>query len=59
MREEANKAVGELYEQVVIGPSKGPWSSPVVRVKEKNGGLRFCVLPFMQKMIKASTNSRS
>ena len=37
------KAVGEMYRQGVIEPSKSPWSSPVVLVRKKNGGIRFCV----------------
>ena len=42
-RDEANKAVGEMHKQGIIEPSKSPWSSPVVLVKKKNGGLRFCM----------------
>ena len=42
-REEAAKAVSEMYEQGIIEPAAGPWCSPVVLVKKKDGGTRFCI----------------
>jgi hypothetical protein len=43
LREEAKKAVEEMIQHKVIEPAKGPWSSPVVLVRKKDGGVRFCV----------------
>ena len=43
LREEAKKAVEEMVQQKVIEPAEGPWSSPVVLVRKKDGGIRFCV----------------
>ena len=42
-REEVIGAVKEMYKQEVIEPTASPWSSPVVLVKKKDGGVRFCV----------------
>ncbi len=42
-REEAVKSVNEMYEQGIIEPAAGPWCSPVVLVKKKDGGMRFCI----------------
>ena len=42
-REEAEKAVREMKERDVIEPSASPWSSPIVLVQKKDGGMRFCV----------------
>ena len=38
-----SKEVGEMLKAGVIEPSNGPWSSPVVLVKKKDGSIRFCV----------------
>ena len=27
----------------MIEPSTGPWASPIILVKKKDGGIRFCV----------------
>ena len=42
-REEAQRAIQEIHQQGLIEPSTSPWSSPIVLVKKKDGGLRFCV----------------
>jgi len=35
--------IQEMLAQKVITPSKCPWASPIVLVRKKDGGLRFCV----------------
>ena len=35
--------VHKMLQQGVVRPSTIPWSSPVVMVRKKDGGLRFCV----------------
>ena len=35
--------MNEMYKQGIIEPAAGPWCSPVVLVKKKGGGMRFCV----------------
>ena len=42
-REEAQQAVADMLNQGVIEPSTSPWASPVVLVKKRSGGTRFCV----------------
>jgi hypothetical protein len=32
-----------MHQQGLIEPSTSPWSSPIVLVRKKDGGLRFCV----------------
>ena len=43
VREEAQQSVTAMLDQGVIEPSSSPWASPVVLVKKKGGGTRFCV----------------
>ena len=43
LREEVDKLVQEMLSQQVIVPSASPWASPIVLVKKKDGGMRFCV----------------
>ena len=42
-KEEAQKAVQDMSNQGVIQPLQSAWSSPVVLVKKKDGGICFCV----------------
>ncbi|XP_064622571.1 uncharacterized protein LOC135484814 [Lineus longissimus] len=35
--------VGDMSQDIIVENCTGPWSSPVVLVKKKNGDLRFCV----------------
>ncbi|XP_020298143.1 uncharacterized protein LOC109862482 [Pseudomyrmex gracilis] len=43
MRSEIEQILHEMREQGVIEESSGPWVSPAVMVKKKDGSLRFCV----------------
>ena len=43
LREKIEEMVAEMEEQGVIVSSKSPWASPIVLVRKKDGGLRFCV----------------
>eukprot|EP00731_Ephydatia_muelleri_P008580 Em0004g918a len=40
---EMKKLVESMLDNNVIGPSNGPWASPIVLVKKKDGSTRFCV----------------
>ena len=42
-RGEAKVLIRGMLEKKVIQPSNGPWASPVVLVRKKDGSLRFCV----------------
>ena len=43
LRSKVDEMVQEMLEQGVVVPSKSPWASPVVLVRKKDGGVRFCV----------------
>ena len=43
LRNKVDEMVQEMLAQGVIQPSQSPWASPIVLVKKKDGGLRFCV----------------
>eukprot|EP00731_Ephydatia_muelleri_P023738 Em0016g9a len=40
---EVKKLVESMLDNNVIEPSNGPWASPIVLVKKKDGSTRFCV----------------
>ena len=42
-REDVKTMIDDMLKKGVIEPSTGPWSSPIVLVKKKDGSLRFCV----------------
>ena len=43
LRDQVDRLVEEMLSQEVIVPSASPWASPVVLVRKKDGGVRFCV----------------
>ena len=43
LRNKVDEMVQEMLAQDVIQPSQSPWASPIVLVKKKDGGIRFCV----------------
>ncbi|KRY07218.1 Transposon Ty3-G Gag-Pol polyprotein, partial [Trichinella patagoniensis] len=42
-REVVDRLIREMLHAGVIEPASGPWSSPVVLVRKKDGSPRFCV----------------
>ncbi|GBN70184.1 Retrovirus-related Pol polyprotein from transposon 297 [Araneus ventricosus] len=42
-KEEAERLVKEMVDNGIIEESSGPWASPIVLVKKKDGSARFCV----------------
>ncbi|GBO32286.1 Retrovirus-related Pol polyprotein from transposon 297 [Araneus ventricosus] len=42
-KEEAERLVKEMVDNGIIDESSGPWASPFVLVKKKDGSTRFCV----------------
>lgn len=42
-RQVIDDQVSDMLNRGVIQPSNSPWASPVVLVKKKDGGIRFCV----------------
>ena len=43
LRAKVDELVTDMLEQAVIRPSSSPWASPIVLVRKKDGGTRFCV----------------
>ena len=43
LRQELTKQLQKMQEEEVIQPSNSPWSSAIVLVRKKDGGLRICV----------------
>ncbi|GBM73680.1 Retrovirus-related Pol polyprotein from transposon 297 [Araneus ventricosus] len=42
-KQEAERLVKEMVDNGIIEKSSGPWASPIVLVKKKDGSTRFCV----------------
>ncbi|PIK46224.1 Retrovirus-related Pol polyprotein from transposon [Apostichopus japonicus] len=43
LRDQERELLKQMLDTGVIEPSASPWASPIVLVKKKNGGTRFCV----------------
>ncbi len=43
MREEAQRAIADMQDKELIEQSCSPWTTPIVLVRKKDGGVRFCV----------------
>ena len=48
-KEEVHRFLHDMLENGIVEPFEGPWSSPIVLAKKKDGSLRFCVDYRMQK----------
>lgn len=42
-RKEAQEEIERMLERGIIEPSDSPWASPIVLVRKKDDGVRFCV----------------
>ena len=42
-RQEAEKEIKRLLDDGIIEPSNGPWASPIVLVRKKDGSTRLCI----------------
>ncbi|GBO23011.1 hypothetical protein AVEN_27755-1 [Araneus ventricosus] len=42
-KEEAEHLVKEMFDNGIIEESSGPWASPIVPVRKKDGSTLFCV----------------
>ena len=42
-RQETKNPVADMLRQGVTKPSSGPWASPIILVKKKDGQFRFCI----------------
>ena len=43
LKDTIDKEVTKMLQQGIVQPSTSPWSSPVVRVKKRDGTWRFCI----------------
>ena len=40
---QVRKLLNDMLDNGIIEPSTGPWASPIVLVRKKDGGIRFCI----------------
>lgn len=43
LQKEVNVELETMLRDGIVEPSNSPWSSPIVMIKKKTGGWRFCV----------------
>ncbi len=43
LRDKVDQMVQDMLQDGIIQPSRAPWASPIVLVRKKDGGIRFCV----------------
>lgn len=43
LQKEVNSELNDMLANGIVEPSSSPWASPIVMIKKKSGGWRFCV----------------
>ena len=53
---QARKLLNDMLDNGILEPSTGTWASPIVLVRKKDGGVRFCI--DFRKLIKSKYPER-